>query len=106
PDYFDTPCIREVTDENYRVAPVQHPIDKELSNNLVYLYTFNISEGLAPATRRTMDHQQKKTRTKNVHHNIHYYHVYLKDDSNMPFASPFYITSPDTLYTSATFVPL
>ena len=29
PDYFDTPCIREVTDENYRVAPVRLPIDKE-----------------------------------------------------------------------------
>ena len=37
PDYFDTPCIREVTDENYRVTPVQLPIGKELSNNLVYL---------------------------------------------------------------------
>lgn len=106
PDYFDTPCIREVTDENYRVAPVQLPIDKELSNNLVYLYTFNVSEGLAPATWGTVDHQQKKARFKNVVYNILYFPVYLKGDSIIPFASPFYITSPDTLYTSATFVPL
>ena len=106
PDYFDTPCIREVTDENYRVAPVQLPIDKELSNNLVYLYTFNVSEGLAPATWGTVDHQQKKAWFKNVVYNVLYFPIYLKGDSIIPFASPFYITSPDTLYTSATFVPL
>lgn len=106
PDYFDTPCIREVTDENYRVAPVQLPIDKELSNNLVYLYTFNASKGLAPATWGTVDHQQKKARFKNVVYNVLYFPVYLKGDSIIPFASPFYITSPDTLYTSTTFVPI
>lgn len=106
PDYFDTPCIREVTNENYRVTPVEIPIHKELFNNLAYLYTFNASEGLVPATWGTVDHQQKKARFKNVVYNVLYFPVYLKGDSIIPFASPFYITAPDTLYTSATFVPL
>lgn len=84
PDYFDTPCIREVTDENYRVAPVQLPIDKELSNNLVYLYTFNVSEGLAPATWGTVDHQQKKAWFKNVVYNVLYFPVYLERRQHHP----------------------
>lgn len=104
PDYFDTPCIREVTNENYRVAPVQLPIEKEQSNNLVYLYTFNVSQGLIPATWGTVDHQHRKAWFKNVVYNVLYFPVYLKGDSIIPFASPFYITSPDTLYTSTTLV--
>ena len=106
PDYFDTPCIREVTDENYRVTPVQLPIGKELSNNLVYLYTFNASQGLIPATWGTVDHQHRMARFKNAVYNVLYFPVYLKGDSIIPFASPFYLTSPDTLYTSATLVPV
>ena len=107
PDYFDTPCIEEVTSENFRTAPVQIPLNKNISNNLVYLYTFNnLTGGLVPATWGTVDHQQKETNFKNVAYNVLYFPVYLEGDDIIPYADPFYITSPDTLFTSISFVSL
>lgn len=107
PDYFDTPCIKEVTSENYRVTSVQIPIKAELTNNVVYLYTFsNAAGGLVPATWGTVDKQQKMTTFKNVVYNVLYFPVYLKGDSIIPYSDPFYVTSPDTLYTSFALIPI
>ena len=107
PEAFETPCLKEVTSENYRVAQVEIPLNADISNNLVYLYTFNnIPGGIVPATWGLVDHQHKTTHFKNVVYNILYIPVYLKGDSIIPYADPFYLTSPDTLYTSHSFVTL
>ena len=107
PDYFDTPCIKEVTDENYRTTRIEIPLNRTISNNLVYLYTFNnLTGGLVPATWGSVNHQQKETNFQNVVYNVLYFPVYLKGDSVIPYADPFYISSPDTLYTSPTFTTL
>ena len=98
PDYFDTPCLKEVTGEYYQVARVSLPFNKDIPNHLAFLYTFdNTHVGLAPATWGKIDRQQKQVTFENVVYHTLYIPCYLRKDSIIPFASPFYIIPKDTL---------
>lgn len=98
PDYFDTPCLKEVTGEYYPVTQVELPFDKNIPNHLAFLYTFNCNlKGIAPATWGKIEKEQKTVIFKNVVYNTLYFPSYLQGDSVIPFASPFYIVPEDSL---------
>jgi len=101
PEAFNTPCIREVTAEYYRVAPVEIPLPKAIPNRVVYLYTFAPNEtGLVPATWGTVDSTRNVTRFPNAVYHVVYFPVYLQGDRLVAYAAPFYLTPTDTLYTN------
>lgn len=98
PDYFDTPCLKEVTEEYYRVAQVSLPFDKDTPNHLVFLYTFdNVPTGIAPATWGKIDKTLKQAEFKNVVYYTLYFPSYFRGDTITSFAAPFYIIPADSI---------
>jgi len=107
PDAFNTPCIREVTAEYYRVAPVKIPLQKTIPNRVVYLYTFAPNgSGLVPATWGTVDTLRHVTHFPNAVPNVVYFPIYLQGDRLESYAEPFYFTLSDSLDATPTIVPL
>ncbi|MEY8592378.1 hypothetical protein AALK14_13110 [Butyricimonas hominis] len=98
PDYFDTPCLKEVTGEYYRVTRVSLPFDKDTPNHLAFLYTFdNTPTGTAPATWGKIDKARKQVVFENVVYHTLYFPSYFRGDTLVSFASPFYIAPADSL---------
>lgn len=94
PDIFKTPCIRDVTSCHKEVKKVTLPFRIPTSNNLAYLYVFQVnSMGIAPATWGVIDHEKKEVVFENVLPRILYIPVYLDDDQVEYFDSPFWVTN-------------
>lgn len=98
PDYFDTPCLKEVTREYYRVAQVSLPFDKDTPNHLAFLYTFdNIPAGMTPATWGKIDKIHEQAVFENVVYHTLYFPSYFRGDTIVSFAVPFYIIPVDSV---------
>lgn len=98
PDYFDTPCLKEVTGEYYRATRVTLPIDKDISNHLAFLYTFdNSPSGMVPATWGKIDRERKQIVFENVVYHTLYFPSYFRGDTLAALAAPFYIEPADSL---------
>lgn len=101
PDHFDTPCLKEVTGEYYPVTRVILPFNKNIPNNLAFLYIFdNNPEGTAPATWGKIEKEKNQVVFENVMYYTLYFPSYLRGDTVVPFAPPFYIIPSDSLRTS------
>lgn len=93
PGIFRTPCLRDVTSCHKEVKKVTLPFQIPTSNNLAYLYVFQVNNmGIAPATWGVINHEKKEVVFENVLPRILYIPVYLDDDQVEYFDSPFWIT--------------
>ena len=93
PGELASPCIKDVTAEQYEVVELTLPFTNETKNNLAYLCTFsgNFESGIIAVTWGTIDRKNKQVTFKYALYNTLYIPMYMKNGSLCPFGQPFYL---------------
>ena len=99
PDYFMSPCIKDITSSIFEVVSINIPLFKQIPNNIVFLCAFNNNpHGIVPSSWGIVSPNDSIIKCENVLLDVIYFPAYYTSNNQfVPIGEPFYLSLKDTI---------